>query len=91
MMKKKTKRTKKRENIDLCDDLNQTLRWSMAVGRVSWWSRWVNMGQDVHDCGSRAIASSFSDLGFDVNVGLLFFTPGEAFRNCRPDQPLLPE
>ena len=37
----------------------------------------VKMGQDIHDRGSRVIASGFSNLGFDVNVGLLFSTPGE--------------
>ena len=35
------------------------------------------MGQDGHDCGSRVIASGFSDLGFDVDVGPLLSTPGE--------------
>ena len=37
----------------------------------------VKIGQDGHGCGSRVIASGFSDLGFDVNVGPLFFTMGE--------------
>ena len=31
----------------------------------------VKIGQDGHDRGSRVIASGFSDLGFDVDVGLL--------------------
>ena len=35
------------------------------------------MGQDGHDRGSRVIAPGLSDLGFDVNVCSLFFTPGE--------------
>ena len=37
----------------------------------------VKMGQDGHDRGSRVISSGFFDLGFDVNVGPLFSTPGE--------------
>ena len=37
----------------------------------------VDMGQDGHNRGSRGIASGFSDLGFDVNVGLLFSASGE--------------
>ena len=37
----------------------------------------VKMVQDGHNCGSRVIASGFSELGFDVDVGLLFSTPGE--------------
>lgn len=30
------------------------------------------MGQDGHDRGGKVIASSFSDLGYDVDVGPLF-------------------
>ena len=37
----------------------------------------VKMGQDSYDCGSRVIASGFSYLGFYVNIGPLFSTPGE--------------
>ena len=36
------------------------------------------MGQDGHDRGQKMIASAFSDLGFDVDVGALFATPHEA-------------
>ena len=36
-----------------------------------------NIGQDGHDRGSRVIASGFSNLGFDVDVGPLLSTPGE--------------
>ena len=35
------------------------------------------MGQDGHNHGSRVIASGFSDMKFDVDVGALFSTPGE--------------
>ena len=38
----------------------------------------VKMGQDGHDRGAKLIATAFSDLGFDVDVGPLFQTPGEA-------------
>lgn len=37
----------------------------------------AKMGQDGHDRGARVIASSFADLGFDVDVGPLFSTPEE--------------
>ena len=37
----------------------------------------VKMGQDGHDRGAKLIATAFSDLGFDVDVGPLFQTPGE--------------
>ena len=35
------------------------------------------MGQDGHDRGSKVIATSFADLGFDVDIGPLFQTPEE--------------
>ncbi|HAA20407.1 MAG TPA: methylmalonyl-CoA mutase, partial [Cytophagales bacterium] len=38
----------------------------------------VKMGQDGHDRGAKVIATSFADLGFDVDIGPLFQTPQEA-------------
>ncbi|HHP7238011.1 methylmalonyl-CoA mutase [Longibacter sp.] len=38
----------------------------------------AKMGQDGHDRGAKVIATSFADLGFDVDVGPLFQTPKEA-------------
>jgi methylmalonyl-CoA mutase len=38
----------------------------------------VKLGQDGHDRGIKVIATSFADLGFDVDVGPLFQTPAEA-------------
>ena len=38
----------------------------------------AKLGQDGHDRGAKVIASSFADLGFDVDVGPLFQTPEEA-------------
>src|SRR5699024_9329439 len=37
----------------------------------------AKMGQDGHDRGAKVIASSFADLGFDVDIGPLFKTPEE--------------
>jgi methylmalonyl-CoA mutase len=37
----------------------------------------AKMGQDGHDRGAKVIASGFSDIGFDVDIGPLFQTPGE--------------
>ena len=37
----------------------------------------AKMGQDGHDRGSKVIATSFADLGFDVDIGPLFQTPEE--------------
>ncbi len=40
----------------------------------------AKMGQDGHDRGAKVIATSFADLGFDVDMGPLFQTPAEAAR-----------
>jgi methylmalonyl-CoA mutase len=40
----------------------------------------AKIGQDGHDRGQKVIASSFSDLGFDVDIGPLFQTPEETAR-----------
>jgi methylmalonyl-CoA mutase len=42
----------------------------------------AKIGQDGHDRGARVIASSFADLGFDVDIGPLFQTPKEAARQA---------
>jgi methylmalonyl-CoA mutase len=38
----------------------------------------AKMGQDGHDRGAKVIATSFADIGFDVDIGPLFQTPREA-------------
>lgn len=40
------------------------------------------MGQDGHDRGAKIIATSFADIGFDVDIGPLFQTPEEAARQA---------
>jgi len=42
----------------------------------------AKLGQDGHDRGAKVIATSFADLGFDVDVGPLFQTPEEAARQA---------
>ena len=42
----------------------------------------AKMGQDGHDRGSKVIATSFADLGWDVDIGPLFQTPEEAARQA---------
>ncbi len=42
----------------------------------------VKMGQDGHDRGAKVIATSFADIGFDVDIGPLFQTPDEAARQA---------
>ncbi len=38
----------------------------------------TKMGQDGHDRGIKVIASSYADLGFDVDISPMFQTPAEA-------------
>jgi len=40
----------------------------------------AKLGQDGHDRGAKVIATSFADIGFDVDIGPLFATPEEAAR-----------
>ncbi|MEM6697555.1 MAG: methylmalonyl-CoA mutase, partial [Bacteroidota bacterium] len=42
----------------------------------------AKLGQDGHDRGAKVIATSFADLGFDVDIGPLFQTPKEAARQA---------
>ena len=42
----------------------------------------AKMGQDGHDRGAKVIATSFADLGFDVDMGPLFQTPAEVARQA---------
>jgi methylmalonyl-CoA mutase len=42
----------------------------------------AKMGQDGHDRGQKVIATSFADLGFDVDIGSLFQTPAETARQA---------
>lgn len=42
----------------------------------------AKLGQDGHDRGAKIIASSFADLGFDVDIGPLFQTPDEAVKQA---------
>lgn len=42
----------------------------------------AKLGQDGHDRGAKIIASAFSDIGFDVDMGPLFQTPSEAAQDA---------
>ena len=42
----------------------------------------AKIGQDGHDRGQKVIATAFSDLGFDVDIGPLFQTPEESARQA---------
>ncbi|WP_339714783.1 methylmalonyl-CoA mutase [uncultured Kriegella sp.] len=42
----------------------------------------AKMGQDGHDRGAKVVATSYADLGFDVDIGPLFQTPEEAAKQA---------
>ena len=42
----------------------------------------AKMGQDGHDRGAKVIGTAFADLGFDVDMGVLFQTPAEVARDA---------
>lgn len=42
----------------------------------------AKLGQDGHDRGQKVIATGFSDLGFDVDIGPLFQTPAETAKQA---------
>ena len=42
----------------------------------------AKMGQDGHDRGIKVVATSFADLGFDVDISPLFQTPEEVARQA---------
>jgi len=42
----------------------------------------AKMGQDGHDRGQKVVATGYADLGFVVDIGPLFATPGEVARQA---------
>jgi methylmalonyl-CoA mutase len=42
----------------------------------------AKMGQDGHDRGAKVVATGYADIGFDVDIGPLFQTPGEAAKQA---------
>ncbi len=42
----------------------------------------AKMGQDGHDRGAKVVATSYADIGFDVDIGPLFQTPDEAAKQA---------
>jgi len=42
----------------------------------------AKMGQDGHDRGAKVVATSYADVGFDVDIGPLFQTPNEAAKQA---------
>jgi methylmalonyl-CoA mutase len=42
----------------------------------------AKVGQDGHDRGAKVVATAFADMGFDVDIGPLFQTPGEVAKQA---------
>ena len=42
----------------------------------------AKVGQDGHDRGAKVIASSFADMGFDVDIGPLFQSPNDVVKQA---------
>lgn len=42
----------------------------------------AKIGQDGHDRGAKIVATSYADIGFDVDIGPLFQTPKEAAKQA---------
>jgi len=42
----------------------------------------AKMGQDGHDRGAKVVATSYADMGFDVDIGPLFQTPEESAKQA---------
>ena len=42
----------------------------------------AKMGQDGHDRGAKVVATSFADMGFDVDISPLFQTPSEVAKQA---------
>ncbi|NQX91945.1 MAG: cobalamin B12-binding domain-containing protein, partial [Flavobacteriales bacterium] len=67
------------------DDFKQTMKLSDEFADLAGRRPRImvaKMGQDGHDRGAKVIATSFADLGFDVDIGPLFQTPAEAAKQA---------
>ncbi len=42
----------------------------------------AKMGQDGHDRGAKVVATAYADIGFDVDIGPLFSTPEEVYKQA---------
>lgn len=65
-----------KKNKDFMDVISLTEKFESLDGRRPR-ILIAKMGQDGHDRGAKVIATSFADMGFDVDVGPLFQTPEE--------------
>merc|ERR1719357_2257032 len=64
------------ETSDIDQEVEAVEKFEEKIGRLPR-ILVAKMGQDGHDRGAKVIATGFSDLGFDVDIGPLFQTPEE--------------
>lgn len=70
-----------KKNKDFEQALNASNEFAIKAGRRPR-IMVAKMGQDGHDRGAKVVATSFADLGFDVDMGPLFQTPAEAAKQA---------
>nr|VFK60399.1 MAG: methylmalonyl-CoA mutase C-terminal domain-containing protein [Candidatus Kentron sp. UNK]VFK69244.1 MAG: methylmalonyl-CoA mutase C-terminal domain-containing protein [Candidatus Kentron sp. UNK] len=46
------------------------------------WIGQIDQNGNGHDRGAKVVATAFADLGFDVDIGALFQTPGEVAKQA---------
>ncbi|MEX6688674.1 methylmalonyl-CoA mutase [Danxiaibacter flavus] len=68
-------------NKEFADVLKLTNKFAEEIGRRPR-IMIAKMGQDGHDRGAKVVATSFADMGFDVDMGPLFQTPEEVARQA---------
>ena len=69
------------DDIKYKEALNLTKEFEDIVGRRPR-ILVAKMGQDGHDRGAKIVATSFADIGFDVDIGSLFQTPSEVAKSA---------
>ena len=67
------------ENFKIAKQLSD--KFAELNGRRPW-IMIAKMGQDGHDRGAKVVATSFADLGFDVDIAPLFQTPEEVAKQA---------
>ena len=70
------------ENRQELDDLRRQVETFLAAEGRRPRLLVAKLGQDGHDRGQKVIATAFSDLGFDVDIGPLFQTPEETAKQA---------
>ena len=70
---RRVRHRRRRQSVERCSPPPRRSRRPRAAGRGSWSPRWARTGTTA---GQKVVVTAFADLGFDVDVGPLFSTPG---------------